>query len=188
MASPAFQPFAISNQHGFLCLKLQTKCYVPLRIPHKATKLDAMNAPTKATSPADTTYQPAHLGRRSQEPLTEVDRIPWRGQALTIELHCTEFTSLCPVTQQPDFGSLTIRYQPGAWLIETKSLNLYLWHFRERGLFNEELVAMIADDLHQQIAPVWLEVVGGFNSRGGIAITATASRGTPPQPAHTPQP
>lgn len=95
---------------------------------------------------------------------------------MVVELVCDEFTSLCPVTGQPDFGVLTIRYEPRGWLAESKSLKLYLWQFRERGIFSEELVAVIADDLLRQLRPAWIEVCGRFKSRGGIAIGVTARR------------
>ncbi len=122
-------------------------------------------------------YEPRFLGRRSQEPTSEVDRIPWAGGEIEVELICDEFTSLCPVTEQPDFGVLAVRYAPRNWLIETKSLKLYLWRFRDRGVFSERLVEEIAADLNEQIEPAWLEVRGEFNSRGGIAINVTARRG-----------
>ncbi|MDD5707496.1 MAG: preQ(1) synthase [Kiritimatiellae bacterium] len=98
---------------------------------------------------------------------------------MVVELQCDEFTSLCPVTGQPDYGALTIRYAPRRWLVESKSLKLYLWQYRERGIFSEELVASIADDLAAQLDPLWIEVRGHFKSRGGIAIAATARRGVP---------
>lgn len=122
-------------------------------------------------------YIPRHLGRVSSEAVDQVDRIPWRGTAVVVELSCSEFTSYCPVTRQPDFGELTIRYQPGEWLVETKSLKLYLTRFRDRGVFNEVLVDEIAGELFGQLSPVWLEVNGRFHSRGGISVSVTARRG-----------
>lgn len=129
-----------------------------------------------AVASKSSAYRPVHLGRRSRGPCARIDRIPWRGGEAVVELACDEFTSLCPVTGQPDFGSLVIRYAPGQWLVESKSLKLYLWQFRERGIFNEELVAAIADDLAAQLKPAWVEVCGRFKSRGGIAIAVTARR------------
>ena len=132
-----------------------------------------------ATAASRAPYRPAHLGKRSSKPVTQVDRIPWNGGSIVIELECDEFTSLCPVTAQPDFGTVTVRYAPGRWLVETKSLKLYLWHFRDRGVFNEALITEIADDLLGQLDPDWIEVTGDFHSRGGIAIHATARREAP---------
>ncbi len=118
-----------------------------------------------------------HLGRRSNEPIDKVDLIEWKGDKLAVQLECTEFTSLCPVTGQPDFGELVIEYVPDKHLAETKSVKLYLWRYRGERAFNEVLVDRIAADLYEQIKPLWLEVVGEFNIRGGILVTATAQRG-----------
>ena len=130
-----------------------------------------MNA-GNSSKPSD--YRPEHLGKPSQIPIDAVDRIPWDETEIEITLVCDEFTSLCPVTKQPDFGTITIRYRPRRWLIETKSLKLYFWRFRNVGSFNEELVKQIARDLGQQIEPARMEVTGEFKSRGGISVQATA--------------
>ena len=92
-------------------------------------------------------------------------------------LHCSEFTSRCPITGQPDFGEITIVYVPAGCIVETKSLKLFLMRYRDRGVFNEQLVAEMADALFLQIKPKQLSVTGSFNSRGGISITVMASRG-----------
>lgn len=118
-----------------------------------------------------------HLGQPSNEPIDRVDLIPWTGGAITVRLDCTEFTSLCPVTGHPDFATLEIAYVPGAHLVETKSLKLYLWRYRDRPAFNEVLVDEIAGDLYSQLAPRWLKVTGRFHPRGGIAVTVDAERG-----------
>ena len=133
-------------------------------------------------------YRPVHLGRRSRGPCARIDRIPWRGGEAVVELACDEFTSLCPVTGQPDFGSLVIRYAPGQWLVESKSLKLYLWQYRERGIFNEELVAAIADDLAAQLRQSlgWaLNTLGNARSNQGDhpAAIEAYSRGL----AHAPE-
>ena len=87
-----------------------------------------------------------------------------------VELDCPEFTCLCPITSQPDFARLTIRYSPASYLVESKSLKLYLFSFRNQGAFNEEVVNRIAADLFALLQPRWLEVQGDFLPRGGIAI------------------
>ncbi len=87
-----------------------------------------------------------------------------------VELDCPEFTCLCPITGQPDFARLTIRYSPLAYLVESKSLKLYLFSFRNQGTFNEEVVNRIAGDLFALLQPRWIEVRGDFLPRGGIAI------------------
>jgi 7-cyano-7-deazaguanine reductase len=118
-----------------------------------------------------------HLGKPSNQPTDKVDLIEWSGQPITVRLDCSEFTSICPVTGQPDFAQLLIEYVPERFLVETKSLKLYLWKYRNEPGFNETLVDRIASDLHAQIQPRWLRVQGRFNPRGGISVTATAERG-----------
>lgn len=118
-----------------------------------------------------------HLGKRSNEPTDKVDLIEWGGDTIHVRLECTEFTALCPVTGQPDFGTLVVEYVPAKHLVETKSLKLYLWRYRGERAFNEALVDTIASDLFAQIRPQWLRVTGEFNLRGGISVTAMAQRG-----------
>lgn len=87
-----------------------------------------------------------------------------------VGLDCTEFTSLCPITAQPDFGRVLIHYVPGDLCVESKSLKLYLGAYRNHGSFHEACVNQIADDLVTAIAPRYLRVFGDFKPRGGIAI------------------
>jgi len=87
-----------------------------------------------------------------------------------VELVCPEFTALCPMTSQPDFGTIVIRYSPDTHLVESKSLKLYLFSFRSTGSFHEDCVNKIARDLFNLMKPRWLEVKGQFNPRGGISI------------------
>jgi 7-cyano-7-deazaguanine reductase len=86
-----------------------------------------------------------------------------------------EFTSLCPKTGQPDFGTITIRYVPDARCIESKSLKLYLFSYRDEGTFMETLTNRILDDLVEACQPWEMEVTGDFAARGGITISVTAS-------------
>ena len=120
--------------------------------------------------------QPEHLGRVSNDPITTLDTIPAPAGALRVTLEAVEVTSLCPVTAQPDFGTLRISYEPNGALVETKSLKLFLWSFRNRALFTEALVAEVADAFFAQIEPHSVEVAGEFNLRGGISVRPTASR------------
>jgi 7-cyano-7-deazaguanine reductase len=89
----------------------------------------------------------------------------------------TEFTSLCPKTGQPDFGTVIIEYQPRDRCIESKSLKYYLWSYRNEGAFCESLAAQIADDVVYAIEPRAVTVRVTQNVRGGISIVAEASRG-----------
>ena len=122
------------------------------------------------------TYKPKYLGRASRKAITTVDCIPWQGGPVSVCLECSEFTSLCPITGQPDFGEIIVRYEPRDFIVETKSMKLFLMGYRDRGVFNEALVAEMADALYRQIKPHHIEVTGRFHSRGGIAITVTAQR------------
>ena len=99
--------------------------------------------------------------------------------AWVVGLECSEFTSLCPVTGQPDFGRIRIRYIPDRLCVESKSLKLYLGAYRNHGSFHESCVNRIADDLVAAISPRYLRVFGDFNPRGGIAIRPMAVRFAP---------
>lgn len=119
-----------------------------------------------------------HLGKQTNEPTTQLDPIPWTGgRKMVVRLDCSEFTSHCPVTGQPDFGRFVIEYVPDRFIVETKSMKLFMWQFREVKRFNELLVDEIADAFYSQIKPERVTVTGSFNQRGGIAVTATATRG-----------
>ncbi len=88
---------------------------------------------------------------------------------------CTEFTSLCPKTGQPDFAKIFINYIADKEMVESKSLKLYLFSFRNHGDFHEDCVQTICDDIFDLIKPLYIEVVGEFTPRGGIAIYPYAS-------------
>ena len=89
-----------------------------------------------------------------------------------------EFTTLCPKTGQPDFATLTIRYIPAKRLVESKSLKLYLFGFRNHGDFHEDVVNVIYDDLVKLLKPKYMEVYGKFAARGGISIDPFVNGGT----------
>ncbi len=98
-----------------------------------------------------------------------------------VRLACPEFTSLCPVTGQPDFAHVVIDYAPGAWLVESKSLKLFLGSFRNHGAFHEGCTNMIADRLVECLDPTWLRVGAYWYPRGGIPIDVFVQRGAPPE-------
>jgi 7-cyano-7-deazaguanine reductase len=101
------------------------------------------------------------------------NRFPGRDYQITFETE--EFTSLCPKTGQPDFGSITITYVPGQSCIESKSLKLYLFSFRGEACFMETLTNTILDDLVAAVQPRRMMVTGNFRPRGGIAIVVEAT-------------
>ncbi|MDR1497979.1 MAG: preQ(1) synthase [Puniceicoccales bacterium] len=119
------------------------------------------------------------LGQAKNKPSRKLETFPNHhvGRNYMVELRTEEFTSLCPATGQPDFGVVTIRYVPGARIVESKSLKLYLWSFRNEGCFQEHLVNVILEDLVLALEPVWMEVEGVFAARGGIRITVRAVHG-----------
>jgi len=91
-----------------------------------------------------------------------------------IRHECPEYTALCPVTGQPDFGTIVVIYAPSRLCIELKSLKLYLWSFRGEGHFFEQVTNQILDDLVRACRPRWMTVIGKFNVRGGIGTTVVA--------------
>ena len=123
--------------------------------------------------------------------LLETFANPYPNRDYVIEMECREFTSLCPLGGiesdavelksleggAPDFATMHIHYVPDAVCIELKSLKLYLWSFRNDGIFYERAVNRILDDLAEAAKPRWMEVVGDFNIRGGIKSVIRAQVG-----------
>lgn len=97
------------------------------------------------------------------------------GKHLQVTLHCTEFTCRCPMTHQPDYATVDITYIPDKYVVESKSIKLYLETFRDEGIFHEHLAVDIAKDFEKFVKPRSVEVTVNFNVRGGIAISATYS-------------
>jgi 7-cyano-7-deazaguanine reductase len=104
---------------------------------------------------------------------------PYPGREYTIEIVCPEFTSLCPKTGQPDFGTLTFSYVPGPRCVELKSLKLYLQSYRNQGAFYETVVNRILDDFVAASQPRRCRLVGAFTPRGGITTTVTCQYEAP---------
>lgn len=94
-----------------------------------------------------------------------------------VKFNCPEFTSLCPITGQPDFANIVISYIPDVKMVESKSLKLYLFSFRNHGDFHEDCVNIIMKDLIRLMDPRYIEVTGIFTPRGGIAIHPYANYG-----------
>ena len=96
-----------------------------------------------------------------------------------VQFNCPEFTSLCPITGQPDFAEIKILYLPDEKMVESKSLKLYLFSFRNHGDFHEDCVNTIMKDLVRLMQPKYIEVLGVFTPRGGISIYPYANYGRP---------
>ncbi len=92
----------------------------------------------------------------------------------TVTIDCPEFTAICPMTGQPDFGRMVIEYVPDRWLLELKSLKLYLGAFRDVGIFHETVTNTILDDLRRRLEPRRMAVKGHYNMRGGIVTVVDA--------------
>ena len=101
------------------------------------------------------------------------------GNDYLVNLVCPEFTSICPITGQPDFATIRIAYIPDERLVESKSLKLYLFSFRNHGDFHEDCVNIIMKDLIRLMQPKYIEIFGDFTPRGGIAIHPLAVYGRP---------
>jgi len=98
-----------------------------------------------------------------------------------VSMALPEFTCLCPITGQPDFATIRIRYVPDQHLVELKSLKLYMWSYRDEGAFHEDVTNRILNDLVAAIRPRWAEVTGDFNVRGGIKTDVRAAYGKRPE-------
>jgi len=109
----------------------------------------------------------------SSAPTLETFPNPRPGRTFEIAIVCPEFTSMCPKTGLPDFGTITIRYVPDATCLELKALKYYLLAFRNQGIFYEAATNRILDDLVAACAPLRMTVVGAFTARGGITTTVT---------------
>ncbi len=136
-------------------------------MPRTGEELAALSG-LGSKSPVPRDYAPGVL---ETFPNKHPDRDYW------VSFTCPEFTTLCPKTGQPDFAEISIRYVPRASLVESKSLKLYLFSFRNRGDFHEDVVNTIHDDLKSLMKPKYIEVCGKFAARGGISIDPFVNSG-----------
>jgi 7-cyano-7-deazaguanine reductase len=130
-----------------------------------------------------TTLQLGQMSALPQSPQeARLDRVPnpHVGTHYLARFTCPEFTSICPVTGQPDFGILVIDYLPGDWLVESKSLKLYLSSFRNHGAFHEDCTVGIGKTLVELLKPTWFRIGGYWYPRGGIPIDVFWQTGEPP--------
>ncbi len=113
---------------------------------------------------------------RSAKPARKLEAFPnhHTGRDYVITLRTKEFTCVCPATGQPDFAEVTIQYIPDKKIVESKSLKLYFWSFRNEGVFHEHFANVVLDDLVAALSPRWCKVTAEFAARGGIAITVEA--------------
>ncbi len=134
------------------------------------------------------------LGRQVPQPQSPEEAIldpvpnPHRGTLYVVRYVAPEFTSLCPVTGQPDFAHLVIDYVPDEFLLESKSLKLYLTSFRNHGAFHEGCTLDIGKKIVATITPIWLRIAGYWYPRGGIPIDVFWQTGAPPKDVWLPDP
>jgi 7-cyano-7-deazaguanine reductase len=121
-------------------------------------------------------------------PSRTLERVPnpHPGRDYEVDHVVPEFTCVCPVTGQPDFATIRIRYVPDQWLVELKSLKLYMWSYRDEGAYHEDVTNRILDDLVRTLAPRQMEVVGDWNVRGGIKTLVTVRYAKPSGPLPPP--
>lgn len=112
----------------------------------------------------------------SAKPSKTLEAFPNRspGRYYLVTLETDEFTCVCPATQQPDFATIKVEYVPDEKIVESKSFKLYLWSYRDEGVFHEHVVNKILEDLIKALDPHYCKVTGIFNIRGGVGITVEA--------------
>ena len=137
---------------------------------------------------SDPTYDGlTQLGRPTAQPASpeaaSLERVaaPHRGRHYLVRFTAPEFTSLCPMTAQPDFAHLVIDYVPDHWIVESKSFKLYLTSFRNHGAFHEACSLQIATTLVERLSPIWLRIGAYWYPRGGIPIDVFWQSGEPPR-------
>ena len=119
------------------------------------------------------------LGKRVNAPSKELDTFPKPAHVTVGRFTSDELTSFCPVTEQPDFNHVEIEYHPHELCVESKSLKLYLWSFREERVFGEGLASAIAEDIVNALQPHYCRITLTQNIRGGMQLTAVAEIGAP---------
>jgi 7-cyano-7-deazaguanine reductase len=124
--------------------------------------------------PKQPRYTPEHAVAGLDTSFPEIETWPNQFPAYEIVIDNPEFTSVCPKTGLPDFGTITIRYMPAKRCLELKSLKEYLQTYRNLGIFQENIVNRVLDDVVRWARPVWAEVKGDFRPRGGISTTVIA--------------
>ena len=129
----------------------------------------------------------ADLPGSPDEAVLETVPNPQAGTDYLVRFACPEFTSLCPVTGQPDFAHLVIDYLPGDFIVESKSLKLYLGSFRNHGAFHEDCTVAIARRLVDLLVPDWLRIGGYWYPRGGIPIDVFYQTGPAPEGVWIPE-
>jgi 7-cyano-7-deazaguanine reductase len=116
------------------------------------------------------------LGKKVNAPSKQLDTFPKPENVQVVKFESNELTSFCPVTSQPDFNTVTIEYAPDQLCVESKSLKLYLWSFREEAIFAEGLANTMVNDLFSALKPHWCKITLIQNVRGGLQLSVVAEK------------
>jgi 7-cyano-7-deazaguanine reductase len=140
--------------------------------------LETRNIMTQPSDLEDLTI----LGQKAK-PTKKMETFPNRTpeRYYLVSLETDEFTCVCPMTGQPDFATIVVQYIPDKKIVESKSFKLYLWSYRDEGVFHEHVTNKILEDLRSVLDPHWIKVKGVFNPRGGIGITIEAEHTKTPE-------
>ncbi len=149
-------------------------------LPHLATMTESYVGLTQLG-------QPSRIPGSPEEAVLERVPNPTPDRAYLVRFTCPEFTSLCPLTGQPDFAHIVLDYIPGAWIVESKSLKLYLTSFRNHGAFHEACTMAIAERLVSALSPAWLRIGAYWYPRGGMPIDVFWQSGVPPEDVWIPE-
>lgn len=129
----------------------------------------------------------SELPERPEDALIEKVKNPKQGVDYLVRFACPEFTSMCPITGQPDFAHIVIDYVPDEFLVESKSLKLYMGSFRNHGAFHEDCTVTIALRIMEEVKPKWLRIGGYWYPRGGIPIDIFYQSGEKPKNVWVPE-
>ncbi len=142
-----------------------------------ADDLGGILQPPTGSSPSDAPpAEPRYLGKPTAGPTRTLDTFPAPRHVTRVTFTSDELTTFCPITGQPDFNTITIEYHPDQRCIESKSLKLYLWSYRDERAFCEALAAQIATDIYRATQAHWVRVTIRQHVRGGIVTEAVAER------------
>ncbi|MDD5656157.1 MAG: preQ(1) synthase [Elusimicrobia bacterium] len=122
-------------------------------------------------------YRPELALSGADAPLPPIETWPNQHRGYEIRIESSEFTSVCPKTKLPDFGALVLCYEPARLCLELKSFKYYLLGYRNMGIFYENAVNRVLEDVVKAVRPVWAELVGSFTTRGGMRSVITARHG-----------
>ena len=145
----------------------------PIPAPNIPARPASSSPPGRLRSDTGASGELTILGRTVRHPVEHVECFPAPQRCTSVRFATDELASMCPVTEQPDLSAVSIDYEPDEWCVESKSLKLYLWSFRDRAIFAEALAVEIAEEIERTARPHRVTVVVTQRPRGGIETTTT---------------